>query len=132
MSEQPNSAENAIKAVQAWNDAWGRRDLEGMKKVAADDFIQWHATVRKNLTKDEEFDMLIDALKVMHIQFKDIRLTPMSGGTVLQQCVADINVSGKEAKDVPFAMVFHTRGLQITRCDEYMDGQSLPPIDFTP
>lgn len=132
MSEQANSPENALAAVRAWNDAWGARDLEGMKKVATDDFIQWHATVRKNLTKDEEFAMLVEALKVMQIQFKDIRLTPMTDGTVLQQCLGDINVSGKEAKDVPFAMVFHTRGRQITRCDEYMDGRSLPPIDFTP
>jgi ketosteroid isomerase-like protein len=132
MSEQTNSPENALKAVQAWNAAWSARDLEGMKKVATDDFIQWHATVRKNLTKDEEFDMLVEALKVMEIQFKDIRLTPMAGGTVLQQCLGDINVAGKEASDVPFAMVFHTRGVQITRCDEYMDGLSLPPIDFTP
>lgn len=132
MSEEPNSPENALKAVKAWGDAWHNRDLEGMKKVAADDYIQWHATVRKELTKDEEFAMLVEALKVMHIEFKDIKLTPMNGGTVLQQCVADINVNGKIAHDVPFAMVFHTRGLQITRCDEYMDGQSLPPIDFTP
>ncbi len=49
---------------------------------------------------------------------------------MLQQYLADITISGKEANDIPFAMVFHTRGLQITRCDEYMDGQSLPPIDF--
>jgi hypothetical protein len=49
---------------------------------------------------------------------------------VLQQYLADITISGKEANDIPFAMVLHTRGLQITRCDEYMDGQSLPPIDF--
>ena len=132
MSEQPNSPENAIKAVQAWGAAWGARDLEKMKEIAADDYIQWHATVRKNLTKDEEFAMLVEALKVMHITFKDIKLTPMNGGTVLQQCLGDINVAGKEARDVPFAMVFHTRGLQITRCDEYMDGLSLPPIEFTP
>lgn len=132
MSEQPNSPENALKAVEAWNAAWMARDLEGMKKVAADDYIQWHATVRKNLTKDEEFAMLVEALKVMQIQFKDIKLTPMSNGTVLQQCLGDINVAGQQRNDVPFAMVFHTRGTQITRCDEYMDGMSLPQIDFTP
>ena len=61
MAEQANSPENAVKAVEAWNKAWMARDLEGMKKVAADDYIQWHATVRKNLTKDEEFAMLVDA-----------------------------------------------------------------------
>ena len=127
-----NSPENAIKAVEAWNKAWFERDLETMKTIAADDYIQWHATVRKNLTKDEEFAMLVEALKEMHIVFKDIRLTPMTGGTVLQQCVADINIDGNEAHDVPFAMVYHTRGRQITRCDEYMDGMSLPQIDFTP
>ena len=124
---------DSIIAVENWNRFWGARDLEGMKTVAADDYIQWHATVRKELTKDEEFDMLVDALKVMQIEFKDIRLTPMTGNTVLQQCVADITIKDAGSRnDVPFAMVFHTRGQQITRCDEYMDGMSLPPINFTP
>ncbi len=124
---------DSIIAVERWNRFWGERDLEGMKTVAADDFIQWHATVRRNLTKDEEFDMLVEALKVMQIQFKDIRLTPMSNDTVLQQCLGDITIEGAGSRsDVPFAMVFHTRGQQITRCDEYMDGMSLPPINFTP
>lgn len=127
------SKPDSIIAVERWNGFWGARDLEGMKTVAADDFIQWHATVRKNLTKAEEFAMLVDALKVMHIAFKDIRLTPMSNDTVLQQCLADITIEGAGSRsDVPFAMVFHTRGQQITRCDEYMDGMSLPPITFTP
>jgi ketosteroid isomerase-like protein len=132
MNEQANSPEQALQAVQAWNDAWMARDLEKMKGIAADDYIQWHATVRKNLSKDEEFAMLVEALKVMQIEFKDIKLTPMSNGAVLQQCVADIIISGSEVKDVPFAMVYQTRGQQITRCDEYMDGMSLPKIDFTP
>jgi hypothetical protein len=52
---------------------------------------------------------------------------------VLQQCLADIEiVSVGSANNVPFAMVYQTRGEQITRCDEYMDGRSLPRIDFTP
>src|SRR3546814_14329817 len=67
---EANNSSDAIKAVQMWNDAWGKRDLDRMKEVAADDFIQWHATVRNNLSKDAEFDMLVEALKVMHIQFK--------------------------------------------------------------
>jgi hypothetical protein len=123
---------DSIVAVEKWNKYWFERDLEGMKTVASDDFIQWHATVRKELTKDEEFVMLVEALKVMNIEFKTVRLTPMSNDTVLQQCVADITVAGASRENVPFAMVFHTRGQLITRCDEYMDGMSLPPIDFTP
>ena len=124
---------DSIIAVERWNAFWAARDLEGMKRVAADDFIQWHATVRKNLTKDEEFAMLVDALKVMQIEFKAVRLTAMDNDTVLQQCLGDISIDGAGTRtDVPFAMVFHTRGQQVTRCDEYMDGMSLPPIDFTP
>jgi len=133
MTEEVNNPERALKAVRAWNEAWMAGDLERMKQVAADDYIQWHATIRKDLTKDEEFAMLVEALKVMRIQFKDIRLTPLQNGAVLQQCLADIEiVSVGSANDVPFAMVYRTRGEQITRCDEYMDGRSLPRIDFTP
>jgi ketosteroid isomerase-like protein len=124
---------DSIIAVERWNTCWLAGDLEGMKGIATDDFIQWHATVRKNLSKDEEFAMLVEALKVMDITFRDIRLTAMAEGTVLQQCVADITIAGAGTRNnVPFAMVFHTRGQQITRCDEYMDGMSLPPINFTP
>jgi len=124
---------DSIIAVERWNAYWGARDLEGMKRTATDDFVQWHATVRKNLTRDEEFAMLVEALKVMQIAFKDIRLTLMNEATVLMQCLADIVIAGAGSRtDVPFAMVFHTRGQQIARCDEYMDGMALPPIDFTP
>lgn len=133
MTEQANSPENALKAVQAWNEAWMARDLEKMKEVAADDYIQWHATVRKDLTKDEEFAMLAEALKVMRMKFKEIKLTPLNNGAVLQQCLGDITIDGSgSASDVPFAMVYQTRGTRITRCDEYMDGMSLPQINFTP
>src|SRR3546814_18135564 len=90
---EANNSSDAIKAVQMWNDAWGKRDLDRMKEVAADDFIQWHATVRKNLSKDEEFDMLVEELKVMHIQFKDIKLTPLKNNrseerNVGKECVS--------------------------------------------
>lgn len=130
---QGNNPEDAIAAVEAWNRAWLARDLEGMKKIAADGLIVWQATVRKDLTKDEEFAILAEALKVMRVEFKDIRLTPMSGGAVLQQCVADIDIDGVgSCEGVPLAMVYQTRGQQITRCDEYMDGMALPRIDFTP
>lgn len=133
MTDRPDRGDEAIRTVTAWNDAWGARDLETMKRIAADDFIQWHATIRRELSKDEEFDMLVKALDVMHIQFKDIRLTALGDGAVLQQCVADIDIAGVGARsDVPFAMVFRTRGDRITRCDEYMDSLSLPRIDFTP
>jgi ketosteroid isomerase-like protein len=131
MNDQANSPEDALAAVQAWNDAWMARDLDAMKRIAADDYIQWHATIRKDLSRDEEFAMLAEALKVMQIRFRDIKLTPMSNGTVLQQCVGDLTVSGEEKRGVPFAMVYHTRGRQITRCDEYMDGNSLPKMNFT-
>jgi ketosteroid isomerase-like protein len=131
MSQELDSAA-AIKIVESWNAAWMARDLDGMKAIAHDDFIQWHATIRKNLSKEEEFAMLVAALKVMKIEFHHIKLTPLEGG-VLQQCLADIQISGSgEAKDVPFAMVFRVKEGQIVRCDEYMDGMSLPQIPFAP
>ena len=85
--EQVNSPEDSIIAVEAWLKALAERDLEGMKKVAADDYIQWHATVRKNLTKDEEFDMLEEGFKVMDLTFRNVELTPMTApGTMLIVC----------------------------------------------
>jgi ketosteroid isomerase-like protein len=129
---QERDREAAVKIVESWNAAWMARDLEGMKAIAHDDFIQWHATIRKNLSKDEEFAMLTAALEVMNIKFHHIRLTPLDGG-VLQQCLADIQIDGSgEANDVPFAMIFRLKDGRIVRCDEYMDGMSLPKIPFAP
>jgi ketosteroid isomerase-like protein len=125
-------ADAAVKVVESWNAAWMARDLEGMKAIAHDDYIQCHATIRKNFSKEEEFAMLVDALKVMDIQFHHIKLTPCDGG-VLQQCLADIRIKDSgEAKNVPFAMVFRLKDGRIVRCDEYMDGMSLPKLGFTP
>lgn len=122
-----------IIAAETWNRHWKARDLENMASVAADDFIQWHATVRKNLTKEEEFAMLNQAMEVMQFAFKDVVLTELDGDCVFQECLGDISITGAGSReDVPFAIVYRTRGNKIIRCDEYMDGMSLPPIDFTP
>jgi ketosteroid isomerase-like protein len=131
MGEQFDPAA-AVKVVESWNAAWMKRDLEGMKAIAHDDYIQWHSTIRKDLSKAEEFDMLVEALKVMQIQFHDIKLTPLDNG-VLQQCLGDIQITnGGMAKDVPFAMIYRIKEGKLARCDEYMDGMSLPQLDFTP
>jgi hypothetical protein len=69
----------------------------------------------------------------MNIVFRDIRLTPMSNDTVLQQWLRSISIQNVGTREnVPFAGVYHNLGQQILRCDKYMDGMSLPPIIFTP
>ena len=125
-------AETAMQVVDAYNDAWMARDLEGMKATVSDDYIQWHSHIRKEFTKDEEFDMLVEALKVMNIVFHHVRRFPVEGGVVMQ-CLGDIKLAnGASATDVPFAMVYRVRDGKIVRCDEYVDGASLPQLDFIP
>lgn len=127
------SPEEALKVVEGWNRAWMARDLEAMKRLAADDYIQWHSHIRKDFTKQEEFAMLAEAVKVMNIVFHHMKMMPTEGGGVVQQCLGDIKLSnGAEAKNIPFAMVFRVRDGQIVRCDEYVDGASLPQLDFIP
>jgi ketosteroid isomerase-like protein len=122
----------AMQVVNAYNDAWMARDLAGMKAAVSDDYIQWHATIRKDFTKDEEFAMLEQALDSMHIVFHDIVRYPVDGG-VAQQCLADIKLAnGGHAENVPFAMIYRVRDGKIYRCDEYMDGNALPKMDFIP
>jgi ketosteroid isomerase-like protein len=129
VSEQ-SEADIAMQVVNAYNDAWMARDLEGMKATVSDDYIQWHSHIRKEFTKDEEFEMLVEALKVMNIVFHHVHRFPIEGG-VAMQCLGDIKLSnGAEAKDVPFAMVYRVRDGKIVRCDEYVDGPSLPQLDF--
>lgn len=129
---QPSDADVAMKVVDAYNDAWMARDLEGMKATTADHHIQWHSHIRKEFTKTEEFAMLEEALKVMNIEFHHVRRFPVEGG-VAMQCLGDITLSnGAEAKDVPFAMIYRVAEGKIVRCDEYVDGNSLPKMEFIP
>lgn len=125
--------EEALGIVRAWNEAWMAQDLERMESIVSDDFIQWHVNIRKEFDKKAEFDMLREAVKVLKTKFEDIRLTPMNDGAVLQQCLATVAIEGAgTAERVPFAMVYKTRGGKLVRCDEYMDGMSLPRMDFKP
>lgn len=131
MGEQYD-ADAAVAVAKGWNTAWMARDLKAMADLAADDYIQWHSHIRKNFTKKEEFDMLEEAVKVMDINFYDVKVTPLEGGA-LQQCLGDIKLSnGASVTGVPFAMVFRIRDGKIYRCDEYVDGMSLPQLDFIP
>jgi ketosteroid isomerase-like protein len=125
-------ADAAMKVVDEDNDAWMARDLEGMKAATSDDYIQWHSHIRKEFTKEEEFAMLEQALEVMNINFHHVRRFPTDGG-VAMQCLGDIRLkNGGEAKDVPFAILYRVRDGKICRCDEYVDGLSLPKMDFIP
>jgi ketosteroid isomerase-like protein len=125
-------ADQAMAVVKAYNDAWMARDLAGMKATVSDDYIQWHSHIRKEFTKDEEFAMLEQALDSLHIVFHHVNRYPVEGG-VAMQCLGDIKLSnGAEAKNVPFAMVYRVRDGKIIRCDEYVDGLSLPKMDFIP
>jgi ketosteroid isomerase-like protein len=122
----------AMKIVTTYNDAWMARDLDAMKATTSDDYIQWHSHIRKEFTKEEEFAMLEQALESMHINFHHVRCFPTDGG-VAMQCLGDIKLkNGAEAKNVPFAMIYRVRYGKIYRCDEYVDGLSLPKMDFIP
>lgn len=122
----------ALALVDTYNAAWMARDLDGMKATLSDDYIQWHSHIRKEFSKAEEFAMLEEALKVMQIEFHHVNRFPTDRG-VAMQCLGDIRLSnGSEAKDVPFAMIFTVRDNKIVRCDEYVDGNSLPKMDFIP
>src|SRR6185295_8940364 len=99
------------------------QDIAGMRAIAGDDFIQWHATIRKDLTKSEEFAMLEEAIKILRTRFEEIRLIPLGDGAVLQQCLATVSIDGVgTAERVTFAKVYRTRDGKTTWCDEYMDG----------
>lgn len=121
-----------LAVVKSYNDAWMARDLQGMKDRTADDHIQWHSHIRKDFSRTEEFAMLEEAIKVMQIRFHHILLYPVEGGAA-QQCLGDIDLSnGATARDIPFGMVYRVRNGKIYRCDEYVDGLSLPQLDFIP
>src|SRR3546814_14375188 len=75
---EANNSSDAIKAVQMWNAAWGKRDLDRMKEVTADTFIQWHPTQRKNLSKEEGFQMPHEQLKEQNSTLKNTKQKPLT------------------------------------------------------
>jgi ketosteroid isomerase-like protein len=122
----------AVEIVTAFNAAFMDRDIERMKSFWTDDFVQWHSHIRKDFTVEEEVALLHAVLDTVSIKFYDVRMTPISDG-VLMRHTGDVRLSnGTERKGIPFAAVYHFRGDKICRCEEYVDGLSLPPMDMLP
>jgi ketosteroid isomerase-like protein len=124
--------EKAVAVVVAFNEAFMARDIEKMKSYWTEDFVQWHSHIRKDFTLEEEVALLRTVFDSVFIEFYDVKMTPTSDG-VLMQHRGDVRLSnGAQATGVPFAAVYHFRGDKICRCEEYVDGLSLPPMDMLP
>jgi ketosteroid isomerase-like protein len=123
-------AEQALRIVTATFEAWARRDLAAMRAGLADDFIQWHSHIRRDFTLEEHQAMLRLVLAAGRLDYHDIAYTP-ADRAVLVTCLCDVRMNdGGSACDLPFAMIYTLRGDRIVRCEEYMDGASLPPMNL--
>ena len=129
MSEELD-AEEAMRLVDGHFGAWMARDPDRMDAYTSDDFIMWHSMIRKEFTKAEHHALLLQVLEVMQIDYHSIRRYPIEGG-VAMQCLGNVRLKGHaEAKNVPFALIYRVRDGKIYRCDEYIDGMSLPRASF--
>jgi ketosteroid isomerase-like protein len=124
--------DRAVATVTAFNAAFMARDIQRMRSFWTEDFVQWHSHIRKDFTLEEEVALLEAVLDSVFIEFYDVRMTPTSDGVLMQHRGNVRLASGAEARDVPFAAVYHFRGDEICRCEEYVDGMSLPPMDMLP
>lgn len=122
--------ERAVEIVKAFNDAFMDRDIPRLASFWTEDFIQWHSHIRKDFDKASEIKLLEAVLESVFIEFYDISYTPTSDGVLMRHTGNVRLASGEEARGVPFAAVYHFRGDKIARCEEYVDGLSLPKMEM--
>lgn len=120
----------ALRLVQTSFGAWMARDTAGMRACMSPDFIQWHNHIGRDFTLQEHQAMLQVVLAAGRLDYHDVDYLPIQGG-VLVRCLCDVRMNdGGESNDVPFGMIFFVRNGLIYRCDEYMDGAALPPMNL--
>jgi ketosteroid isomerase-like protein len=130
MTSATDTAADALRVVYETFGAWLEKDLDKMAAGLADDFVQWHSHIGKDFSKSEHQALLRQVLGAGSLHYHDVTYLPLEGG-VLVRCLCDIRMNdGASADDIPFAMIFRVRNGRIYRCDEYMDGLSLPKMTF--
>jgi ketosteroid isomerase-like protein len=125
--------ERQVAIIRDYNETFMRRDLAGMRRHMAPDFIQWHSNIRRDFTIEEEMAILETVLGCSRIVFHTMRLTPLSGNVVMDEHKLDISLNdGRVTRDIPCSVLFHFRGDKIVRSEEYIDGMSVPLMDVLP
>ncbi len=122
----------AVRTVAGAFEGWAARDLEAMVADLAEDFVQWHSHIGLDFTLSEHQAMLRKVLRHAVLDYHDITYVPLGRGeAVLVRCRCDVRViNGEASRNVPFALIYHLRDGKIYRCEEYMDGASLPDMSF--
>jgi ketosteroid isomerase-like protein len=127
-----DTVEDSLRLVRDTFEAWLQQDLDRMAAGLADDFVQWHSHIRRDFSKEEHQALLREVLGAVTFNYHHVTYLPLDGG-VLVRCLCDVRLKdGANADDIPFAMVYRVRRGKIIRCDEYMDGLSLPKMPFLP
>ena len=122
-----------VAIIRDYNETFMRRDLDGMRRHYAPDFVQWHSNIRRDFPIEEEMAILRTVLAAAHIVFHQMVLTPLSGNVVMDQHMLDIRQNdGRETLNIPCSVLFHFRGDKIVRSEEYIDGLSVPIMDILP
>ena len=52
------TAEQQVAIVREYNATFMRRDLVGMRRFMAADFVQWHSNIRRDFSIEEEMAIL--------------------------------------------------------------------------
>ena len=127
-----DARQESVRLVAGAFEGWAARDLDAMIADLSEDFIQWHSHIGREFSLGEHQALVSKVLDHTVLDYHDIGYIALGNGeAVLVQCLCDVCVSGGgEARDVPFGLVYHLQGGKIVRCDEYMDGASLPDMGF--
>ena len=129
MTEYVDPAD-ALAAVDGFVTAWLDRDIERKATFMTDDFVLWNNCYKVEVNRNAAIQFFNWLTTVMHNnRYYDVRRYHAPFG-IVQQHLTSFDTEQGHFKDIPMLLIFHTRGRQVVRCDEYLDSTGLPKLEW--
>jgi ketosteroid isomerase-like protein len=119
----------AIEVAEALGRAINARSREQFNALYADDVVVWHSNTGKGMGKAENIGLLAGVFALTsQLQYVNIRRHLIDGGCVQQHQLTGTFKDGTPMPTLEACLVIKVRNGQITRIDEYFDGQSFDEV----
>lgn len=121
---------DAITAVDGFTSSWLSRDIDRKATFLTDDFVLWNNCYNVEVIKPVAIRFFHWLTTMMRNNaYYDVRryLTPTG---VVQQHLTSFDTDQGSFKDIPMMLVFTTRGVEVSRCEEYVDSTGLPKLEW--
>jgi ketosteroid isomerase-like protein len=120
---------NAIAVADALGSAIKARSVDQFRRIYADDVVVWHASTGTAASKNENIALLAGVFQLTaQLEYRNIRRHLIEGGLVQQHQLVGTFADGKPLPALDACLVIKIRDRQITRIDEYFDGQTFAEV----